>query len=428
MSLKAKIGAGIVAFYLAFALIAPYMVDHKAIENWYSVTYWSDKPKFAPPKWVNLFGENLPPTENLKVVKIGEGVYRGKYDFHYSEVPTDVRITFKETPGETVTVNVTTPHGRAFTVYSGPPVELDLAKSYPVVQSMVMNSGVQLGPDEFVTLMATGKAINIVFARKEGKSWVPVRGRYTFTVEASSKPEIEIVGKTYGILGTDALGRDLWSAFLWGTRQTLIFVFAISGTAVALGTLFGLAGSISGRLGSAVDFISRVSTMLPMIPILIAMVPIFKRVSYYGSIDVPIWVFALVLGFLLFGRISRNVKTMANVEKKKEYVRASRILGGGEWWIVHHHVLRIIMPYSISEFIILSAKALGIISILGFFRVMPGFNWGSLLTLVITQRALYGGAWWMVLPAGGAIATLAIGFVLIHLEVEERFINPWRGS
>lgn len=421
---KLKVGTGIVVFYLILALLSPHMVNPKDIENWYSMTYWKDNPRFAPPEWINLLGKNLPPSEDLDVIKMGEGTYRAEYNFRYSEIPTDIVITFNKKPEGTVRINVTTPDGRTFTVYSGLPVEFDFAKSYPVVRSMAVNSGTNLDPNEFITMMATGRALNLVFSRKNGNSWKPVNGRYTFTVEASSKPKVKVIGKVHGLMGTDAMGRDLWSAFLWGTRQTLVLVFAISGSAVLLGTLFGLIGSISGKAGETVDFVSRVSTMLPMIPILIAIIPILQRVSYYGSLEVPISAFALILGLLLFGRISRNVKAIVGVEKRKEYVKASKALGGNEWWIVRHHILRLVMSYSISEFIMLSSKALAIISILGFFRVTPGFNWGSLLALVIKQTALYGGAWWMVLPVGAAMATLAIGFVLIHLEIEDSFMNP----
>lgn len=425
MGWKLKLGAGIVIFYILFALVAPYAVNRENVENWYSITYWTHNPRFAPPEWVNLFGRNLPATETIGAAEIGKDTYRITYEFHYSTIPDDMVILFKTPPTGTVTVNVTTPDGRTFTVYSGPPVELDFRKSPPVAQTIIQNSGMNFTADEKITLMVTGKVLNVIFSRREGNDWVPVRGTYVFTVSASSEPYLKVVGKVCCPMGTDALGRDLWSAFLWGARQTLELVFAISAVAVLLGLLLGLAGSLSGKSGSAVDFASRVSTMLPMIPLLIALIPILQKVSYYGSLSVPVWDFALVLGLLLFGRISRNVKTMALIEKSKEYARAARVLGGSEWWVTKHHVMRIVLPYALSEFILLSAKALALISILGFFRVIPGFNWGGLLAMVIQQRALYLGAWWMVLPIGTAIAVLAIGFVLIHLEMEERFIDPW---
>ncbi len=52
---------------------------------------------------------------------------------------------------------------------------------------------------------------------------------------------------------------------------------------------------------------------------------------------------------------------MAVVEKSKEYARA---LGGSKWWVTKHHVMRIVLPHALSEFILLSAKALALISIL----------------------------------------------------------------
>ncbi len=50
MGWKLKLGEGIVAFYLFFAIIAPYVVNRENVENWYSIIYWTHNPRFAPPR------------------------------------------------------------------------------------------------------------------------------------------------------------------------------------------------------------------------------------------------------------------------------------------------------------------------------------------------------------------------------------------
>jgi len=426
VSWKFRTGLGIIVLYLLFALLAPYMVNTENIKNWNSQTYWDSTPKLAPPEWINFLGKDLPLTEELKVKEVSKNIYEAEYDFHYSKAPTDIIITFNGTPGMKITLNMTTPLGKELTLYSGPPIILDLAKSYPVVQSIAQSVSKDFDENDIITLMGTGKAANLIFCKKEKNSWVPVNGRYVFTIKAESKPTVKVVGKVYGIFGTDIIGRDIWSAFLWGARPTLIFVFALSGTAVIIGTILGLLGALSSRAGIITDFISKVSAMLPMIPIIIAIIPAVQKIGYYGSLEVPTGIFALVIGVILSGRISRDIKSIVMVEKSKEYSKASTVLGGSEWWIVKHHMTKIVAPYALSEFILLSAKAIAIISILGFFGAIPGFNWGGLLALMIKEKTLYSRAWWMVVPIGATMAVLAMGFVLLHLEIYERFIRPWK--
>jgi len=165
--------------------------------------------------------------------------------------------------------------------------------------------------------------------------------------------------------------------------------------------------------------------MMPLVPAMILLVPILGGVSYYGTIEISLWPFVLALSFLLFGKVSQNIRTITMTELSKEHITASKALGASEVWILRRHVLKAVFPYASSQFILTSAKVIALISILGFFGVSFGFNWGELFTMVVTQKAIYNGAWWMILPVGVAITLLAIGLLLINREIEENLINPW---
>ncbi|WP_099209550.1 ABC transporter permease [Thermococcus henrietii] len=420
MSVKLKVGTAIIVAYLFLAAVSPILVNQNDIRNWHYITYWEKNPRMAPPEWVNLFGENLPPTGNLREEKPGEYVY----NFHYSQPPQDILIIPQSNWSGFVDVRVLTPDGKRVTLYSGRVTGItSTGRSFSTVFNLAKQMGVK---GDISDMIVTGEGLKILFFRKEGGKWVPVKGDYLFTVRASSKVTLRVVGMSYGPLGTDSYGRDIAVIFIGGLPQTLVIVFMTALTTVLLGTAAGLFGALSGKLGVLVEGFAKVSSMLPLIPVMILLVPILGGVSYYGEIKIPLWPVVLALSLLLFGKVSQNVRTITMTELSKEHILASKAAGASDAWVLRRHVLRAVLPYVSSQFILISAKVIALISILGFFRVSFGFNWGELFTMVVTQKAIYNNAWWMVLPVGMAITLLAIGLLLVKSEIEERFINPWK--
>ena len=416
---KLKVGLAIVLIYVLLALSSPHMVPADDVKNWDYKTYWLKNPRMAPPEWVNLFGKNLPPTKNLREERPGEYVY----DFHYNKAPQDILIIPPSNRSDFVEVTVLTPDGKRVKLYSGTVTGVtSTGKDLFTVLNLARQMGIN---GDVSSLVVGGEGLKILFFRKEGDEWVPVRGNYVFLVNSSSRVTLRVVGLTYGPLGTDSDGRDVAAIFLGGLPQTLAVVFFTALTTVLLGVLTGLFGALSGRAGALVEGFAKVSSMLPLVPAMILLVPLLGRVGYYGTIDISTGAFVLALSLLLFGKVSQNVRTITITELSKEHILASKAVGGSELWILRRHVLKAILPYAVSQFILMSAKVMAIISILGFFNVSFGFNWGELLAMVVTQRAIYNGAWWMVLPVGVAITLMAVALLLIKSEVEERLINPW---
>lgn len=419
MSWKLKAGAIILVAYLLLAGVSPFLVDPNDVENWHYATYWDGNPKFAPPAWVNLFGKNLPPTGDVP----GDGrTYR--YYFLYSLPPRDILIVPPSNWSGEVSVWVRTPDGRNLLLYSGlvsGPTSIGRS-SYTMLQ-VAREVGVSEGTA--MNLIVSGDSLKLVFGRWENGEWVPIHGVYTFTVNSSAKVKLRLVGRVYGLLGTDSYGRDLSVVFFGGLPETLAIVFATALMTAFLGTITGLFGALSGKVGRLVEGFGKISSMLPLVPAMILLVPILDGVSYYGTLEVSLWPVVLALSLLLFGKVSQNVRTLTITELSKEHIRASKALGANDAWVLRRHVLKAVLPYVSSQFVLTSAKVIALISILGFFGVSFDFNWGELFTIVVTQRAIYNGAWWMILPVGVAITLLAVGLLLIKSEIEEKFINPW---
>ena len=171
-------------------------------------------------------------------------------------------------------------------------------------------------------------------------------------------------GCTTFIAGSDALGRDLWSRIIYGTRISLSIALAASSVSLVIGLIYG---TVSGYAGGNVDnLMMRLVDFLygiPLLPIIILMTVYFNAVSRQGS-DSPI-VTALIkldnsAGGLLFVFIAigaLNWLGMARLArgqvlsyKEKEFVEAARALGAGNGHVIFKHLIpNVLGPLLIAE-------------------------------------------------------------------------------
>ena len=183
--------------------------------------------------------------------------------------------------------------------------------------------------------------------------------------------------------GTDRYGRDVWSRILWGGRRLL----TISVLAVALGVLLGVPfGALSGYYGGWSDTIAMriVDAWLafPGLLFYLILVTIAREWKFEG-----IWIDAsliFALGITQVPRLARLVRGSVLVEKEKEYVEASRIIGESNLYIA----LRQILPNCMSPVVIQATVSLGFtllviaaLSFLGLGSPPPTPDWGADLNL-----------------------------------------------
>ncbi|ASJ01911.1 peptide ABC transporter permease [Thermococcus profundus] len=417
-SIKLTVALIIVTAYLLGAAVAPHFVNKEDVNNWYNGNYWIKNPKLAPPEWVNLFGANQPPSETLRPVEENGRKHVFEYDFHYSHSPEDIKIRFNQSRFERVRITIKTPDGKEYVLYNSLIME-ELSLRTKV--STLMKIGEANGIEVTETDILFGDALKPVFFKNESGKIVPNTGKYTITVTSRAEPTVTVVGKVHGLLGTDVKRRDLWVGFLWGLRETMILVITTSLLATFLGTLLGISGGLSGTTGFFSDAVSKISAITPLVPVMIALVPVKGEVGPDGILDISMTLFVAILGFLLSGKISRNVKVMVATEMKKEYIESAVSLGGSKWWILKNHVLRAVLPYSIYQLTLLVPRVVALVSILGFFRAAPGFNWGTLMASVVIENPKATLYWWEVIPITLALGFFALAFVLINREIEDRF-------
>lgn len=176
------------------------------------------------------------------------------------------------------------------------------------------------------------------------------------------------------LLGTDAMGRDVFSRLLWGAKPSLTIGFLVVGITTLIGVPLG---SIAGYLGGKTDeIIMRITDIFMAFPGLTLAV-IFAFLLGRGLFST-----FLALSLVAWTRTARVVRSTVLIEKEKEYVTAARALGKNDLQILFQEIL----PNSINPVIVMSTMRLGTtiiwaagLSFIGVGIQPPTPDWGNMM-------------------------------------------------
>jgi len=207
------------------------------------------------------------------------------------------------------------------------------------------------------------------------------------------------------VMGTDLLGRDLFSRMLYGAQTSLIIGVVANGMALLIGTLVGLtAGLFRGWIGSALMRFTDLMMAFPALLLAICLAAIFKP---------SLWIVALVIALVNWVQTARVIYTETTSLAERDFIAAERTLGAGTGRILFHHILPHLVPtiivwgtLGISTTVLLEAT----LSFLGVGVQPPTPSWGN---IIFENQTYFQAAPWLVFIPGAAIILLALAFNLV---------------
>ena len=206
------------------------------------------------------------------------------------------------------------------------------------------------------------------------------------------------------LMGTDELGRDIFSRVLWGTQITIPASLAVVVIGSLLGTVIGL---IAGYVGGLADeLLMRVTELFMAFP------PIILAMAVTAALGSSIQNAVLALVVVWWTSYARVMRGLALEIKAQEYVEAAHSVGAGGLYILFHTIL----PNGIAPSVILATLDIGraiiffaSLSFLGLGPEPSSPEWGRMVSIGID----FFDQWWMWLFPGLAIASLAMAFNFI---------------
>jgi len=227
-------------------------------------------------------------------------------------------------------------------------------------------------------------------------------------------------GGTY-LLGTDSLGRDVFSRIIYGARLSLYVGLLASLLNVILASLIGIP---SGYIGGKYDLVvQRVVDALMSIPGLILLITIMSLVGV-GVIQVIV-----VMGVVGSFSLSRLMRSAATAIRENVYFEAARAIGAPTWRIILRHAIPNIMPILIITFSIGVAGAIlaeASLSFLGVGIPPPHPSWGGMLSYE-GRRYMYAAPWLAIWP-GVALTTAVYGLNVFGDTVRDLLDPRLRGG
>ena len=207
-------------------------------------------------------------------------------------------------------------------------------------------------------------------------------------------------GENGHLMGTDAVGRDLYARVVYGARQSLLGALIAVAVGLVVGTLIGL---LAGSLRGVVDTIlMRVVDVLLSIPGILLSLSIIIVLGF-GSVQAAVAVGATSVA--TFARLARSqVITVANAE----YIEAAYGAGATRATVLLRHIL----PNSLTPVIALATLQFGtailqlsILGFLGYGAPPPTPEWG----LIIAEgRDFMATAWWLIILPGLALVAVVM--------------------
>ncbi len=238
------------------------------------------------------------------------------------------------------------------------------------------------------------------------KLWgiIPIR-RHLFGVGENAPCRIYI-------LGADAMGRDLFSRMIYGSRVSLTIGFIGVAVTAVLGFLIG---GISGYYGGKTDWIlMRFAECFMLVPAFFLMLALRSAFPMKLSSTQTYLLIVLILSLIGWAGFARVIRGMALSIGKRDFVTAARALGASDMRIIIVHILPHTLSYAIvSMTLSIPSYILGesALSLIGLGIQEPQASWGNMLSAAMNVSDIQYHPWILLPGVCIFLAVMAFNFV-----------------
>ena len=214
------------------------------------------------------------------------------------------------------------------------------------------------------------------------------------------------------LMGTDALGRDVFTRALWGARISLPVAATVIVASVIVGTIVG---ALAGFLGGWVD-----AVLMRLVDITMAFPPILLAMAITASLGPGITNALIAMVLVWWPIYARLLRAQIIAVRQREYVESAEAIGASRWLVLRRYIL----PMSYTPVLVNATMDFGQVvlltaslSFIGLGARPPSPEWGAM----ITEGATNFYQWWIAAAPGIAILLVVLSFNFVGDALRDRF-------